>query len=633
MKKPKNFIDGALSATSNILKGTVMGAASIVTAPFIMAKDGASNGGGASGACTGFLKGLAYGTAGGSAVIVSGACTGMYQLGRGMWGQGEEFVAWYEKKHWDDDAHEWTHYNMEKDKEILEISEEDYQAQLDAEQREQKAKRMHMRGSKKGGGDSSCKYGEGDDGSDDGNAAAEPQIRVVKEMAFYDVLGIRANATPTEIKKAYYKRAREVHPDKNTSPEANAKFQTIAQAYQVLSDPKKRAVYDAGGKESVSGAPTMDAKMMYEMLFGSEKFESFIGELKVYSATNRMTQTQNEPTDNACRDFASDMAKASANEKMEAWLQRRRIIQCAVNLVEKLDPYVTAVVNMEGRMNRDVDEQFRESLREELADLVERPFGAALVTVIGRHYRDAAKGDNIGVSMSKTYRSLAARGSIAKDVVVTVSNAKVVASAMRDEEVKRGEESAKIKENEKSQGVESMASVEGTAGPAEGPAGVPAAAQDDEVKADVKAAGAGEEEEEEETGANVANMLRDGSPKVKNAMREATRRMCRVAWHLSILDIDNTLTKVCARVIHDVSVSKEVREARVAALGLLGDEFMGKGRDEMAGLKAFEDQFVEQLDMLGAADKKEGQEGGAQVPTDGCAESARQQRAGDTDGV
>merc|ERR1712137_1086109 len=62
------------------------------------------------------------------------------------------------------------------------------------------------------------------------------------DSALYDVLGVSSRATDTELKKAYRKLAKEFHPDKN--PEAGEKFKEISFAYEVLSDPKKREVYD-----------------------------------------------------------------------------------------------------------------------------------------------------------------------------------------------------------------------------------------------------------------------------------------------------------------------------------------------------------------------------------------------------
>jgi len=71
---------------------------------------------------------------------------------------------------------------------------------------------------------------------------------------FYALLGVARDASETDIKKAYRKLAMEFHPDRNPAPEAEARFKEITEAYEVLRDPEKRAVYDRYGKAGLSGA-------------------------------------------------------------------------------------------------------------------------------------------------------------------------------------------------------------------------------------------------------------------------------------------------------------------------------------------------------------------------------------------
>src|ERR1700739_95043 len=92
----------------------------------------------------------------------------------------------------------------------------------------------------------------------------------------YEVLGVRRDASEQEIKKAFRRLARELHPDVNAhDPQAEDKFKEAAEAYEILSDADRRATFDRYGHEGLrSGgfSPNFDA-------FGSigDLFDAFFG--------------------------------------------------------------------------------------------------------------------------------------------------------------------------------------------------------------------------------------------------------------------------------------------------------------------------------------------------------------------
>ncbi|KAJ7183140.1 hypothetical protein C8R46DRAFT_1066049 [Mycena filopes] len=89
------------------------------------------------------------------------------------------------------------------------------------------------------------------------------------ETELYDILGVSPDATEIEIKKAYRRKAKEHHPDKNINdPAAGQKFQELGSAYEILSDPDLRHIYDVGGTAGLhEPTPGMDPTELFEKFF------------------------------------------------------------------------------------------------------------------------------------------------------------------------------------------------------------------------------------------------------------------------------------------------------------------------------------------------------------------------------
>ncbi len=98
---------------------------------------------------------------------------------------------------------------------------------------------------------------------------------------YYDVLGVSSNDSEEEIRKAFRKKAMEYHPDRNRNPDAEEKFKEINEAYQVLTDSKKRTQYDRFGHSGVSANGGFDRPFDGFDVFGGfgDIFDSFFGDV------------------------------------------------------------------------------------------------------------------------------------------------------------------------------------------------------------------------------------------------------------------------------------------------------------------------------------------------------------------
>ncbi|KAG8217407.1 hypothetical protein J3R82DRAFT_5548 [Butyriboletus roseoflavus] len=95
---------------------------------------------------------------------------------------------------------------------------------------------------------------------------------MVREAKYYDLLEVTPDASESELKKAYRKKALRLHPDKGGDPEL---FKEVTHAYEVLADPEKRSIYDTRGEAGLSeqgGMGGMDPQDLFSQLFGGGGF-------------------------------------------------------------------------------------------------------------------------------------------------------------------------------------------------------------------------------------------------------------------------------------------------------------------------------------------------------------------------
>ena len=171
-RKPRNLGAGLSSGAKSVAKGVAMGAVGLVAAPVLGAREGGVKG---------FCAGLGAGLLGAVTLPVYGAVVGSVQLARGAINTPEAFAERGRGKIWDEDSRKWVSYNLQDEaRDLLAVTEEEWCTQ---------------HGVKMDGG------GKGDGASSSGN---------VKESELYDALGVPTDASGAQIRKAYFKLAKEL---------------------------------------------------------------------------------------------------------------------------------------------------------------------------------------------------------------------------------------------------------------------------------------------------------------------------------------------------------------------------------------------------------------------------------------
>jgi curved DNA-binding protein len=152
---------------------------------------------------------------------------------------------------------------------------------------------------------------------------------------YYDLLGVKKDATEKEIKQAFRKLAKKYHPDANPDPQAEAKFKEINEAYEVLSDKTKRAQYDQFGavnpQWNVGGSNGQQVYTNTDMGDFSDIFESIFGGL---GGIGRGSRTQTREGGRVRRANGQDLEQAVTISLHEAYTGASRLVTRAGRTVK-----------------------------------------------------------------------------------------------------------------------------------------------------------------------------------------------------------------------------------------------------------------------------------------------------------
>jgi len=471
-KRPRDCFGGLGLGAKAVLTGGAAGVLQLFAAPL----EGALSGG-----AKGFVVGLAGGIAGAVAITGAGACIGAWQITRGVLHTPGAVVAASRGKDWDAESRRWVEH-------VPYIMEEHAQQAL-AESEDEAADGAAT-----------------PDGGGDGASRPDVCSKKVADTGFYDMLGVRPDATETEIKKSYYRLARKMHPDKNKDdPEANAKFQALGEAYQVLSDAELREQYDKGGEDALHEQKFMDSGDLFLMIFGSDKFDDLVGELMLASGMAEGLDYD-------------EMMTMNGGPRAEA-KQRRREAQCALNLAAKLAPLHAGIgVESMGEIEQLSPEhaahpdgpmplaEFLAGEQELAQELAAQAFGATLLHHVGTVYTLQAEQFLSGWGIGAARANIKARHHTAKNHVAAAR------------------------------------------------AGLGAVKAAKAMNMDMSEVQEGSEEAQ-----RVEAKLAEGMPSLVNVM-----------WRVTVVDVERTLKAVCEMVLQDESVAPEARRARAAGLLRLG---------------------------------------------------------------
>ncbi|KJP87506.1 hypothetical protein AK88_02810 [Plasmodium fragile] len=338
-RKPKHAGAGLVSGLKSVTKGIIVGTSFLFISPYLCAKAEGING---------FFKGMFFGLL--SAIVIPIISLGVasYQIGRGIMNTPESIAQKALGKIWDDEKREWYDFYYNLDEEANKVLNE-----------------INDNGGSGNGGKTSSNgnatYERKNDVNDDEYYNKNGNIKV-KNDEFYKILQVPTNASQNEIKRQYYKLAKEYHPDKCSDSKAKEQFQKIGEAYQVLGDIERRRRYDKEGKNAINSMQFIDSTFFFTLLFGSEKLDPYIGKLRMVMYVEYEQIYKDE-----------DVQRIIVKE------QNKREVQLALHLREILNNYING--------NK---EEYIAKFEQEIKDLCQTSFGHVILENVAWSYENCA---------------------------------------------------------------------------------------------------------------------------------------------------------------------------------------------------------------------------------------------------
>ena len=312
-------MEGVTQAIKSVVIGTVVGAISFISIPIVAFTQGG---------VAGFFVGAITGSILAFLTTAAGIVNGVIQLIQGILNTRTAIQAFGECKMWSQVDCQWESYSITEEAKEL-------------------------------------------------SSPRKRQSTSVKDNSYYQILGVSSDASSKEIKRSYYRKAKDVHPDKNPDDEdAAEKFLMLHTAYQTLMDEQSRAAYDLFGNKGRTttggGRLPMDPHVFCAVLWGSQLVEPFIGELAVASFMDVLLKlTMRDSSSLEMEDFKTLWSESE-------FKSRKRQLEIAQNLIARIDSFVNGTLS---------EVEFKSQCFLKALEIGQTAFGTRFLNTIGNAFQ------------------------------------------------------------------------------------------------------------------------------------------------------------------------------------------------------------------------------------------------------